>query len=72
MTAVQVGIPERGFRVPVRDGWQSEFVRFVGLQWHCTCRDYAFAARRYEFVCEHIRRVQEVLMGKTEVLAPVR
>jgi hypothetical protein len=68
----EVGTPQRGYRGPVRDGWQSEFVRFAGLRWHCTCRDYAFAARGYEFTCSHIEAVKEVLMGKTEVLATVR
>jgi hypothetical protein len=56
---------QKGYRVPVRDGWQSEFVSFIGLAWRCTCAQYQFLSKRtYAHECPHIVAVKTFLRSQ--------
>jgi hypothetical protein len=60
-----MGTPQRGYRIEVAP-WRFEFVRFVGLQWRCSCPDQAmFGGRGYE--CQHILAVKSLLAHREEV-----
>jgi hypothetical protein len=58
-----MGAIEKGYRIEVGP-WRYEFVRFAGLLWRCSCRDWAFAAQNYQFSCAHISQVKALLASK--------